>query len=225
MKHFLLFVCAAMFACQTIKAQSTFTDKLRQAEAGKGIVVINHSAEIDRVVNGTRPTANKSKTSTTPSVGKSQAQSKSEAKPTISSSTSHPTNTFEHTEGPKHNTKPASESSTRNETKPKTSIKHEASATSSYISRTRHKARGYRICIFTGGNSRADKIKATQMGEKCRKRFRELAAYTTFEPPRWVTHVGDFKTRQEAQKYVNLIRRAHISYEVRIVASEVNIPD
>ena len=80
------------------------------------------------------------------------------------------------------------------------------------------------VSVFTGGNSRADKQKAIQMGRKCREKFAELAVYPSFEAPRWVTHVGDFKTRQEAQKYVTKIRRAHFTYEVRIVASEVNVP-
>ena len=93
-----------------------------------------------------------------------------------------------------------------------------------YVSRQRRKAMGYRICIFTGGNSRADKEKAIQMGQKCRNLFGELAAYPSFVSPRWVTHVGDFRTREDAQKYVTRIRKAHISYEVRIVKSEVNLP-
>ena len=94
-----------------------------------------------------------------------------------------------------------------------------------HYARTRHKARGYRICIFTGGNSRADKVKAKQMGDRCKALFGELATYTSFIPPRWVTHVGDFRTKEDAQKYVTRIRKARISYEVRIVSSEVNLPD
>ena len=97
-------------------------------------------------------------------------------------------------------------------------------ASKTYTNRARHKERGYRICIFTGGNSKQDKTKALQMGRKCRELFGELAVYTSFKSPRWVTHVGDFRTTQEAQKYVNLIRRAHFTYETRIVASEVNLP-
>ena len=93
-----------------------------------------------------------------------------------------------------------------------------------HTNRARHKVRGYRICIFTGGNSKKDKTKAQQMGQKCRELFGELAVYTSFKSPRWVTHVGDFRTAREAQKYVKLIRRAHFTYETRIVASEVNLP-
>ena len=110
------------------------------------------------------------------------------------------------------------------ENKPKTQAT-QGSGHKTHVARTRHKAQGFRICIFTGGNSRQDKVKAMQMGQKCREKFGELAVYTSFISPRWVTHVGDFRTRQDAQKYINLIRKQHFTYEVRIVASEVNLPD
>lgn len=106
-----------------------------------------------------------------------------------------------------------------------TNTKKSSSSSKTYVTRTRHKAKGYRICIFTGGNSKADKTKAVQMGNKCREKFGELAVYPRFIAPRWVTHVGDFKTKQDAQKYVSLIRSANFTYEVRIIPSEVNIPD
>lgn len=94
-----------------------------------------------------------------------------------------------------------------------------------YTARNRHKAAGYRICIYMGGNSRNDKMRAVKIGEQCRNRFAELSVYTRFIAPRWVTHVGDFRTRNDAQKYVELIRKANFTYLVRIVRSEVNLPN
>lgn len=102
--------------------------------------------------------------------------------------------------------------------------KQEKRTPQNYVARTRHKAKGFRICIYTGGNSKADKTKAIQMGQICKKKFPELSTYTTFRSPRWVTHVGDFSSRHEAQKYVDLIRRARFTYEARIISSEVNLP-
>ena len=88
-------------------------------------------------------------------------------------------------------------------------------------SRKRYKTSGYRIRIFTGGNSKKDKEQAQKVGEKCRKQFPELSVYTHFVSPRWVCTVGDFKTMEDAKKYIAPIRSAHISYEVRVVKSEV----
>ena len=130
-----------------------------------------------------------------------------------------------------NNTHPVAQPPTSKPVQGAAASRHHAETTESteagtrhYVSRQRRKAMGYRICIFTGGNSRADKEKAIQMGQKCRNLFGELAAYPSFVSPRWVTHVGDFRTREDAQKYVTRIRKAHISYEVRIVKSEVNLP-
>lgn len=50
MKALILSVFASLVAFQ-LHAQNTYTEKLRQNEAGKGSVIINHSPEIDNVVN------------------------------------------------------------------------------------------------------------------------------------------------------------------------------
>lgn len=126
----------------------------------------------------------------------------------------------------KTNNKTGNEETTTHSNSPSTPTeKNSTNPTRTYTTRTRHKTRGFRICIFTGGNSRSDKTKATQMGQKCRNYFPELAVYTSFIAPRWVTYVGDFRTRQDAQKYVKRIRHAKFTYEVRIVGCEVNLPN
>lgn len=214
MKALILSVFASLFAFQ-LHAQNTYTEKLRQNEAGKGSVIINHSPEIDNVVNH----GNKKKsTTTTPVVHnttKTQADKHTESVP----------HTAANTNKNEHKKEGKTEATHANTSKPHTgSTRPNVNGQKHYTSRARHKARGYRICIFTGGNTRADKMKAIEMGNKCRRLFKELAVYPSFEAPRWVTHVGDFKTHQEAQKYVARIRHAHFTYETRIVASEVNVP-
>lgn len=185
-----------------LQAQTSYTDRLQKVESGKGVVVIHQSAIIDRLVNNMA--------SAQAAVQKSAPAAAPPA-------------------GLRPHDVPAKMHETRGITGHDTaSSEHHATGTSPnsrlHINRLRRKARGYRICIFTGGNSRADRTKAQQMGAKCRSKFPELAVYTNFLAPRWVTHVGDFRTMQDAQKYVRLIRRSHFTYEVRIVSSEVNLP-
>ena len=123
---------------------------------------------------------------------------------------------------PKPATKPAS---THNDNSAKNhGESHSASVDSKTYkpgSRKRYKTSGYRIRIFTGGNSKKDKEQAQKVGEKCRKQFPELSVYTHFVSPRWVCTVGDFKTMEDAKKYITPIRPARITYEVRVVKSEV----
>lgn len=94
---------------------------------------------------------------------------------------------------------------------------------SAHIAGTRHrvKAVGYRIQIFTGGNSHHDKAKAFELAENCRKFFPELSVYPRFTSPRWICRVGDFRTREDALKYASKIRAKRISTEVHIVKCEV----
>lgn len=85
----------------------------------------------------------------------------------------------------------------------------------------RYKTQGYRIQVFTGGNSRSDKLEAERIEKKCRAEFPELSVYKHFVSPRWICRVGDFKTYEDAAKYQTLLKNAQISYEVRIVKSVV----
>ena len=178
---FLLFLFSVITF--SLNAQVNYTDKLRQNVPGSGKVIIEQSADIERVVNNIS-----SVKSVLPVPEKEVA-----VEETKTETTHQPVRV----QTGNHN----------------------------YVARSRHKAAGYRICIFMGGNSRQDKVRAMQIGDKCRSQFGELAVYTRFIAPRWVTHVGDFRTRNEAQKYVELIRKANFTYIVRIVRSEVNLPN
>lgn len=204
MRHitFILFALITL----TSYAQTTFTAHLRKQQSGKGTVIITQSQEIEQLVNGKATQATPAKSSSKPADKAKQPSTKNAAHETTKT-----------TEESSH-THAAGSKTEGQDTHTSTTSKH-------HIDRTRHKAQGFRICIFTGGNSRKDKTKAYEMAEKCRQHFSELATYPTFAAPRWVTHVGDFRTRQDAQKYVTLIRKSRITYEVRIVKSEVNLPD
>ena len=98
---------------------------------------------------------------------------------------------------------------------------HNDPATTPHTRRTRYKAQGFRIQIFTGSNTGADKAKAQEMGARCQKLFPTLSVYARFISPRWICRVGDFKTHEEAEQYAAKIRAAHLSNEVRIVRCEV----
>ena len=57
---------------------------------------------------------------------------------------------------------------------------------------------GYRVQVYAGGNSRDAKRKAYQMEALAKTFFPEHRVYTRFVSPRWICHVGDFRTRDEA---------------------------
>jgi hypothetical protein len=83
---------------------------------------------------------------------------------------------------------------------------------------------GFRIQIFTGANSRADKDKALRLQRKCNEQFPDMKSYCSFMSPRWVVRVGDFATKEEAMLKMTEVREAGLSHEVRLVRCKVQIP-
>ncbi|MBR7028247.1 MAG: hypothetical protein IKI05_02410 [Bacteroidaceae bacterium] len=88
----------------------------------------------------------------------------------------------------------------------------------------REQREGYRIQIFTGGNSRQDRQRAEWLGERVHQYFPELSAYSHFVCPRWTCRVGDFETPEQASRFVSLILRSKISVEARVVKCMVWLP-
>lgn len=85
--------------------------------------------------------------------------------------------------------------------------------------RRHYNSAGFRVQIFTGGNSRADKQAALQAQQKCRAAFPELATYVHFYSPHWVCRAGDFQKREDAQRYVSKLRARGL--EARIIRSNI----
>ena len=83
---------------------------------------------------------------------------------------------------------------------------------------------GFRIQVFTGANSRADKELALKLQQRSKELFPDLKTYCSFISPRWVVRVGDFATREEAMSRLAKVRETGISKEVRLVKCKVQIP-
>jgi len=72
------------------------------------------------------------------------------------------------------------------------------------INENRRGIDGYRIQIFfdSGANS---KTRAQSIYESFRAKYPETGAYLTFKSPNYKVRVGDFRTRLDAQRYLNTI--------------------
>lgn len=87
--------------------------------------------------------------------------------------------------------------------------------------RTRYKARGFRIQVYTGGNTRNHKAQAYAIAGKTRQIAPELSTYVQFQSPHWICRVGDFRNREDANRYARRLRSAGVSNETRVVSCEV----
>lgn len=121
---------------------------------------------------------------------------------------------------------PRKDSTRKDSTQPITSTRstkiEQAGHSAGYVSRGRRRMQGYRIQVYTGGNTRQAKQSALRMKERVQRLFPELSVYITFKSPRWICRVGDFISREEAKPYLKELRKQGISPEANIISSTVS---
>lgn len=78
--------------------------------------------------------------------------------------------------------------------------------TSKKMMRNARKVTGYRIQAFSGGNSRADREKATSIGDAIKRKYPEQPVYVHFYSPRWICRVGNFRSYEEAAQVLKGIK-------------------
>ena len=86
------------------------------------------------------------------------------------------------------------------------------------------KARGFRVQVYAGNNSRQARNEANAVAEKIKEEFPDMPVYTYFQPPRWLCRVGDFKSVEEAHVVMRKLKGTGNFKEVSIVREQINIP-
>ncbi len=81
---------------------------------------------------------------------------------------------------------------------------------------------GFRIQVYAGGNNRESKLRAQQMENRVSQYYPELNTYTRFVSPRWICHLGDFTTHEQAMAVLEDLRKKGGFNEAIIVRSKVN---
>ena len=70
-----------------------------------------------------------------------------------------------------------------------------------------YKVNGYRVQVFAGGNSRVDRQKAENIGNKLKMEFPTEPIYVHFYSPRWICRMGNYRSYEEANKMLKQIQR------------------
>ena len=86
------------------------------------------------------------------------------------------------------------------------------------------KTSGFRIQAYAGNNTRQAKNDAYRVSSQVKVYFPELAVYTSFNPPRWLCRVGDFRSIEEADAMMRRLKSTGVFKEVSIVRDQINIP-
>lgn len=88
---------------------------------------------------------------------------------------------------------------------------------------TFNKGMGYRVQIYMAGNTAKDKTMVKNWARKFKTHFPTVNAYVYFNSPHWICAAGDFKTREEANEMLHMIRNRGAFTSASIVRSKVNV--
>lgn len=73
--------------------------------------------------------------------------------------------------------------------------------------RNSYKTQGYRIQVFSGGNSRLDKQKAQTAGAVMKSNFPSEPIYVHFYSPSWKCRMGNYRTIDEARRLLKKVKQ------------------
>lgn len=219
-KNLITTICLTLVALAA-NAQ-TFTDQLRSNQSGKGHVVINQSSDIDRLVNNTpkpQDVVTPVQTTTTATANNGASNPVSTENPSINTTVEKP--------GEKTTDKPNDKPERRVIGSTATTIdpltgESVASSTNKKIMRHSYKATGYRIQVFSGGNTRSDRTRCEQIGARIKSAFPDLPVYVHFYSPSWKCRVGNFTDQSEAQSYLKRIRAMGYN-QACLVKGKINV--
>ena len=91
----------------------------------------------------------------------------------------------------------------------------ELAETRTKITKGVHHEQGFRIQVYTGGNTRVARQQAERAGQKVKAAMPNQPVYVHFYSPRWSCRVGNFKTYNSALGTLRQIRR--IGYKGAII--------
>lgn len=237
-----IFYALAFALCITTTAGAqSYTQHLQEKKQAKGSVTVTQSKEIEDLVNKVDVSAAKHE---------QQPATKKPTEHADSSKTRHEAQTPHRTETTKHEPDSAkhhdadsakhhdADSAKHHDAKehheaqppkekheqaqPETKTEEPYVDTSKKVMRRSYKVNGYRVQVFAGGNSRADKQKAQQAGNAVKRAMPDQPVYVHFYSPRWICRVGNYRSYQEANRVLSQVKK--LGYrQACIVSGKINV--
>ncbi|MCD7714226.1 MAG: SPOR domain-containing protein [Prevotella sp.] len=224
MKRLALIVAAMV--CGLASGAQTYTTHLQSQSPGEGSVKVYQSEAIGRLVNGkinANSSSNVNANSSSNANASSNLNSSSNAGAAVEttckreqiSSLNLPSAAGvrqSQTKATPTTAKPAADKAgTIVQTSPAESnsaLDSPAADTGKKVILNAQKVQGYRVQVFSGGNSRNDKNQAESIGEQIKRLFPDQPVYVHFYSPRWICRMGNYRTYDEAQAMLARVREA-----------------
>lgn len=164
----------------------TFLDDLRTDKPGQGHVTVTQSRDIDTLVNGRIDVDDEGEfgNNTTPTGPKEKEDEKKE--------------------GGAATTSPAPPAPPLNSDFDREDVVID---TRKKIMRNSYKTQGYRIQVYSGGNSRRDRQRAETAGAVMKSNFPSEPIYVHFYSPSWKCRMGNYRTIEEARRLLPKVKK------------------
>lgn len=182
----------------------TFTQRVQQTTPGGARVTIHQDKQIEDLVNGTHTSAKTTKTTSTKPATKPAAKPAATTKTVTTATKTTTASNNAHAE--------VANSAASNTVDTVAAPKHY------------HKAIGYRIQVFAGGNTRSDRQKAEKTGNALKQLFPGEEVYVHFYSPRWICRMGNYRNYEDAKAKVEEVRK--LGYEsATIVKGKISVAE
>lgn len=229
-----IFYALAFALCITTTAGAqSYTQHLQEKKQTGGSVTVTQSKEIEDLVNKVdvsaakheqQPATKKPTEHADSSKTRHEAQTphKNEIlKHEPDSAKHHDADSAKHHDAKEHHeAQPPKEK--HEQAQPETKTEEPYVDTSKKVMRRSYKVNGYRVQVFAGGNSRADKQKAQQAGNAVKRAMPDQPVYVHFYSPRWICRVGNYRSYQEANRVLSQVKK--LGYrQACIVSGKINV--
>lgn len=231
MRKTIIALSLALFCAVPLSAQS-FLDHLQKENQGQGqgSVSVKQSDDISNLVNGKNKQKESSASSKSEAKPSSSSQSQSASSRTESRPASHESSqassTSRSTQTDEANARAERERERARQRREDEKLKEEArreamkqrdeyssTATTSSrgsvkkVMRGGRRIDGYMVQVWSGGNTREDKMKAEQVGQEMKSQMPSLPVYVHFYSPRWACRIGNFKKQDDATALVKKLKK------------------
>ena len=205
MKRTIAILATSLFL--TTAPAQTFLDHLQNDDKSSGQVSVKQSEDINKLVNG----SGKSKEQDTKQEATRQEERSRQESRSKSRQRDYERNVSTAEDEARDKARRERERKAREAARAKKMQEFEenvdASSSRKKLMSNSKRAKGYRIQVFAGGNTRLDRAKAQEMGAKVKTKFPGHPVYVHFYSPRWCCRFGNFRNQEAATKLLKQVKK------------------
>ena len=202
MKRTIAILATSLFLT-TAHAQ-TFLDHLQNDDKSSGQVSVKQSEDINKLVNGS---GKNKEQGTKQEATRQESRSNSESRQRDTERNKVSTAEDEARDKARRERERKAREAARAKKMQEFEENVDASSSRKKLMSNSRRVKGYRIQVYAGGNTRADRAKAQEMGALVKTKFPGHPVYVHFYSPRWCCRFGNFRNQEAATKLLKQVKK------------------